>query len=128
MSYKVMIVDDAGFVREILSNMVTQLGHAVVAEAATGVEAVAKALQMKPDVIIMDLVLPEKNGIEAVAEIREVQPGCKFIAVSTIEEEFVVKNAMQAGCAAYLKKPFTKKDVETAFKQIQGRHVEVRHG
>ena len=123
-----MIVDDAGFVREILSNMVIKLGHVVIAEAATGTEAVAKALQLKPDVIFMDLVLPEKNGIEAVAEIKEVQPGCKFVAVSTIEEEFVVKNAMHAGCVAYLKKPFTKKDVEVAFDQIQGRHMEVRHG
>lgn len=128
MGYNVLIVDDAGFVREILTNMVTQAGHRVVGEATTGTEAVKKAFNLKPDVVFMDLVLPEKNGVEAAIEIFEGIPGCKMIAVSTIEEDFVKRKAMQSGFIAYLKKPFSKSDVFQIFEQIKQHRTEARYG
>lgn len=128
MSYNVLIVDDAGFIREILTNMVLQAGHRVVGEATTGTEAVKKAFSLKPDIIFMDLVLPEKNGVEAAIEIFEGLPGCKMIAVSTIEEEFVRRKAMESGFVAYLKKPFSKADVKAAFEQVKQHRTEARYG
>ncbi len=119
MSFNILIVDDAAFIREALIQICREAGHLVIGEAADGVEAVAKALSLKPDLIIMDMVMPHKNGVEATIEILEKLPRMKIIACSTVDQEFLKKNALQAGCLSFISKPFKKKDIIEALGYIR---------
>ena len=119
MALKVLVVDDAGFVRQILVSMLMDLGCEVVAEARTGTEAIERAKLAKPDLIFMDMVLPEKNGAEAAIEILEARPQCRIIAMSTATEEIVRARANQAGCIR-LEKPFRVQDVQSLLETLDG--------
>ncbi|MBX3017037.1 MAG: response regulator [Bdellovibrionaceae bacterium] len=120
MALKVLVVDDAGFVRQILVSMLMDLGCEVVAEARTGTEAIERAKLAKPDLIFMDMVLPEKNGAEAAIEILEARPQCRIIAMSTATEEIVRARANQAGCIRFLEKPFRVQDVQSLLETLDG--------
>lgn len=120
MALKVLVVDDAGFVRQILVSMLMELGCEVVAEARTGTEAVERAKLAKPDLIFMDMVLPEKNGAEAAIEILEARPQSRIIAMSTATEEIVRTRANQAGCIRFLEKPFRRSDVLSMLETLDG--------
>jgi two-component system chemotaxis response regulator CheY len=126
MSIKILIVDDAAFIREALTIICKDAGYHVVAVARNGKEAVDFANKYKPDLIIMDMVLPELNGIQASQEILKENPNINIIACSTVDQNFVIKKALEAGCQSYIEKPFNKKSVlevialTTNRKKIQG--------
>lgn len=120
MALKVLIVDDAGFVRQILSHLLSELGCDVVGEARNGVEAVDKARLAKPDLIFLDMVLPFKNGAEVAAEILETLPTTRVIAMSSATEDLVRTRADQAGCIRFLPKPFNREAVESILQSIDG--------
>ncbi|PWU16760.1 MAG: response regulator [Bdellovibrio sp.] len=128
MGLSVMIVDDAGFVREILAQILEDLGYQVVAEAQTGDEALAKAVEYRPELIVMDLILPEKNGAEASHEILEVLPSTLIIAMSTASETFVRDKALRSGCVAFLEKPFNKKSVQAVLQKLKFEGEANKHG
>lgn len=130
MSLNIIIADDAAFVREALTQICKDAGHFVVAQARNGIEAIDFARKYQPDAIIMDMVMPEKNGIESTEEILKDNPEIKIIACSTVDQKFVVKDAIKAGCISYLEKPFTKRSVLEAISfikkdknQLGGRNV-----
>lgn len=125
---RVLLCDDAGFVREILSQAVRELGHEVIGEARDGFEVIDRAVQLKPDVILMDLVLPLKNGAEAAMDIRRMLPGIKIVAISTVDEEFLKRKALDTGCDAYISKPFTKAQLKLVFSQLGSGQSEVKSG
>jgi two-component system chemotaxis response regulator CheY len=106
MSTRVLIVDDAPFIREVLVQLLTRHDFEVVAEAADGNEAVALALQHRPDLILMDIVMPVKNGIEATVEILAQWPQAVVIAFSTENSEHMVMKTLEAGCRDFFAKPF----------------------
>ena len=114
-----MVVDDAAFIREALIQICKESGHLVVGEASDGVEAVAKALSLRPDVIIMDMVMPLKNGVEAVTEILEKMPKMKIIACSTVDQEFLKDRALKAGCLGFVSKPFKKIEIIEALSLVR---------
>lgn len=120
MALKVLVVDDAGFVRQLMVSLLMELGCEVVAEARNGTEAVERAKVAKPDVVFMDMVLPEKNGAEAAIEILEARPQCRIIAMSTATEDIVRTRADQAGCIRFLKKPFGREDVRQLLESLDG--------
>lgn len=119
MSLNILIVDDAAFIREALIQICRESGHLVVGEAADGVEAVSKAIGLRPDLIIMDMVMPLKNGVEATTEILAMFPQMKIIACSTVDQEFLKRSALQAGCLSFISKPFKKKDITEALGYIR---------
>lgn len=119
MSTKVLIADDAGFVRELLINACAELGYDVVGEARDGQEAIDKALSLRPDIIVMDLVMPKFNGLEATAKIIEKFPDINIIACSSLDDETTLNQAMNYGCRAFLRKPFNKSSVRSVFQQIE---------
>jgi CheY-like chemotaxis protein len=121
MSLDVLIVDDAGFIREILARQIKEMGHHVVGEAHTGEEAIEKARVFHPQLIFMDLVLPGMNGIEAVKQIRQILPSVHIAACSSIKEEYFQNKAFAAGCFVYLTKPFQSEDLHQVFKMISGQ-------
>lgn len=118
---KLLVVDDAPFIREIVKQAVVGSPIQLVGEAADGEEAVALAASTKPDVILMDMIMPRKNGIEATKEILKAQPSAKILAFSTVDQELMVQKAMDAGCCGYLNKPFTAEDLLKAINKSGGR-------
>ena len=122
-----MIADDAGFIREALKNICESLGHLVVAEAKDGQEVIILNKHFRPDVIIMDMVMPLQNGIETTKLLIEEDPRICVIACSALDEDFIAQRALKAGCLTILKKPFTKDDVKMALDFINKAKKEVRH-
>lgn len=123
-----MIADDAGFIREMLGQMLRASGHHIVAEATTGTEAIIFALEAKPDLIFLDLVLPELNGIEAASEILQDNPLAKIIAMSAMEQDWIQEKAIQAGCLYFMKKPFTQQSVAQSIDAADRARQDVQHG
>jgi two-component system chemotaxis response regulator CheY len=103
---RLLVVDDAPFIREVVRHIVDVNGIELVGEAIDGEEAVEFALRLKPDVILMDIIMPKKNGIEATTEILAKMPNIKVIAFSTANQESLVMRALTAGCCNFLVKPF----------------------
>ena len=128
MSLKVLICDDAGFVREILTQVVSELGHHVVGEARDGVEVIKLAKKLSPDVILMDMILPLKNGAEAAKDIKVLFPKIVIVAVSTNDESFLKQKAKEAGCEGFLEKPFSKAEIKSVLDRAQKRNREVQNG
>ncbi len=124
-----MIADDAGFIRHIIRDAYTEAGHEIVAEASNGPDAILYALEKQPDLVIMDIVLPGMNGLEAATEISTKNPGIVLVAMSSLITEQIQADAKSAGCIYFLKKPFTKDElirvVELARLQ-KGR--DLKHG
>lgn len=116
MSMKIVIVDDAPFIREVVSQMLAAGGFEVVGEASNGIEAVEKVLQLKPDVVLMDIVMPQMSGIEATKKILESWPQARIIACSTVDNETVVLGAIEAGCQDYVLKPFERESLIEVLK------------
>ena len=103
---KVLIVDDSSFIVLVCRQALEKSGYQVVGEAYDGFEAIGKAQELKPDLIIMDIAMPKKNGFEATKIIQEFLPKTKVLAISAIDEDWIKEKAIQAGCFDFLAKPF----------------------
>ncbi len=102
---KFMIVDDSIFQRKNLGKMVVQMGGEVVAEASNGREAVEQYSSSRPDLVIMDLVMPEMEGIDAVKEIMEMDKGAKIVIISSLGYDEIVNEALSLGAKKFITKP-----------------------
>jgi two-component system chemotaxis response regulator CheY len=111
MNLRLLVADDAPFIREIVRHVAEQNGIELVGEATNGTEAVELALALKPDVILMDIIMPQKSGIEATREVLEKLPATRVIAFSTADQETMVMRALEAGCCNFMVKPFTAEDL-----------------
>lgn len=103
---RLIVADDAAFIREIVRTLAQSNGIELVGEAADGFEAIQLAEELRPDLILMDLIMPRKNGIEAAQEIIAKIPEMKIVAFSTADHELMVMRALAAGCCNYIVKPF----------------------
>ena len=104
---KIMIVDDDFVTRYILRDVLETGGHRVVAEASSGEEAVTKYRELTPDIVIMDIVLPNKNGLTAANEILAINSHAKIIVISVLDNTLLVKAAQKMGALDFIHKPFT---------------------
>lgn len=111
MRIKLVIVDDAPFMREAIRNILLNTDIELIGEARDGEEAVLLAKDLRPDVILMDMVLPKMNGIEASRQILEKNPKIKIIACSTESQENLLMQALDVGCCSFLTKPFKKDEL-----------------
>lgn len=114
----VLITDDAMFMRMQLKSILTGLGHEVVGEAENGLEAVQKNIELKPDIITMDITMPEMNGTDAVKEIRKTDQNVKIIMCSAMGQQSMVLEAIQSGAQDFIVKPFTPERIKEAFDKI----------
>jgi two-component system chemotaxis response regulator CheY len=119
MAAKVLIVDDALFMRNMLRNIFSESGFDVVGEGQDGVEAVEKYRELSPDLVTMDIVMPEKNGIEALKEIMDLDDKAKVVICSALGQESLIMEALEAGARDFIVKPFKPaKVVEVAQKVL----------
>lgn len=116
----ILVVDDAKFMRLTLGNMLASSGHEVVGEAENGLIAVEKYRELQPDLVTMDITMPEMNGIEAVKEILEEFPQAKVIMCSAMGQQKVVVEAIEAGAKDFVVKPFDEVRVDEAIKRVLG--------
>ena len=117
---KILIVDDAAFMRMMIKDILTKNGYEVVAEAANGVEAVELYKSHQPDLVTMDITMPEMDGIEAVKQIKAVNPAAKVIMCSAMGQQSMVMDAIKAGANDFIVKPFQADRVLEAVKRIVG--------
>lgn len=103
---KILIVDDAAFMRMMLKDILTKGGHDVVGEAENGLVAIQKYSELKPDIVTMDITMPEMEGVEAVKEIRKKDANAKIVMCSAMGQQGMVVQAIQAGAKDFIVKPF----------------------
>ncbi len=118
MPESVLIVDDSQFMRTLLKNILLPHGYVVVAEAADGIEAINMCRKHKPDVILLDIVMPNLNGIEALKVIKSEFPEIKVIMCTALEQEAMVKEAIRHGADGYVVKPFKAKRVLEELERV----------
>jgi len=117
MGNKVLIVDDAAFMRMMIKDILEKNGYEVVGEAQNGVEAVEKYEELSPDLVTMDITMPEMDGIEALKKIQEINPEATVIMCSAMGQQAMVIDAIQAGAKDFIVKPFQAERVLEAVKK-----------
>ena len=120
MAQTVLICDDAIFMRTMVSDILTQAGFEIIGEAETGVQAVEKYQELRPDLVTMDIVMPDMGGIDAVREICRFDPRAKILMCSAMGQQALVVEAIQAGAKDFVVKPFQPSRVLEAVQRVMG--------
>ena len=118
MSNTVLVCDDAIFMRTMITDILSQAGYEIVGEAETGVQAVEKFKELQPDLVTMDIVMPDMGGIDAVREIVKIDPNAKILMCSAMGQQALVVEAIQAGAKDFVVKPFKPSRVLEAVQRV----------
>ena len=116
MGHRVLVCDDAIFMRTMISDILSGAGYEVVGEAETGVQAIARYKELKPDLVTMDIVMPDMGGIDAVREIVKGDANAKILMCSAMGQQALVVEAIQAGAKDFVVKPFESATVQDAIR------------
>jgi len=117
---KILIVDDAAFMRLMLKDILTKNGYMVVGEAENGAAAVDKYKELQPDLVTLDITMPEQDGISTLKEIRSIDPQAKIIMCSAMGQQAMVIDSIQAGAKDFIVKPFQPERVIEAVSKVIG--------
>jgi two-component system, chemotaxis family, chemotaxis protein CheY len=117
MAQRILVVDDNRLTRELLKEILVAEGFEIAGEAIHGLEAVKMHHQLTPDLTIMDIVMPDMNGVEATKEILKADPSARIVICSVLGQESMVNDAIDAGAKEYVSKPFKHSDVSLAVKR-----------
>lgn len=120
MGKRILIVDDAAFMRMMIKDILNKNGYEVVGEGENGARAVEKYKELTPDLVIMDITMPEVDGIQAVKEIKKNSPDAKIIMCSAMGQQAMVIESIQAGARDFIVKPFQAERVLEAVKKVIG--------
>jgi two-component system chemotaxis response regulator CheY len=120
MGKKILIVDDAAFMRMMIKDILTKNGYDVSGEAENGVRAIEKYRELLPDLVIMDITMPELDGIQAVKEIKKINLDSKIIMCSAMGQQAMVIESIQAGARDFIVKPFQADRVVEAVRKVIG--------
>ena len=115
---KVLIVDDDAFFIEMLYDIVSKAGYEVVGVAENGEDGVNKTNHLAPDIVLLDIIMPVKNGLAAAKEIKNAHPAIKIIICTSLKDAIFAREADACGVSAYIKKPFSEADVLTALNGL----------
>ncbi len=121
---RILIVDDSIVMRRNLRNLLVKLGHEVAGEAADGAEAFNRYIETKPDIVTMDISMPETNGIEATTRILEFDPDAMIIVISALQQKKDVLLAINAGAKYFIVKPYSDVKVRDVIEQIMSAKEE----
>ena len=114
----VLIVDDAAFMRISIKNMLTKNGYEVVGEAENGAIGVQMYKDLTPDIVTMDITMPEMSGLDALKEIQKHDPKSKVVMVSAMGQEAMVREAIVSGAKGFIVKPFKEDGIIAAMKKL----------
>ena len=120
MAHRVLVCDDAIFMRTMISDILSGAGYEVVGEAETGVQAIGRYQALRPDLVTMDIVMPDMGGIEAVREIVKGDADAKILMCSAMGQQALVVEAIQAGAKDFVVKPFQPSRVLEAVQRVLG--------
>ncbi|SER55674.1 response regulator [Lachnobacterium bovis] len=120
MAKNVLICDDAAFMRMMIKDILSKNGYTIVGEAENGAKAVEKYEETKPDLVLMDITMPEMDGIQALKKIRETNPDACIIMCSAMGQQAMVIEAIQSGAKDFIVKPFQPERVLEAVKKVIG--------
>ncbi|ACJ33865.1 chemotaxis protein CheY [Anoxybacillus flavithermus NBRC 109594] len=115
---RILIVDDAKFMRMTLANILKKANHEVAGEAENGKEAVDLYIELKPDIVTLDITMPVMSGLEAVREIKRHDPHAKIIMCSAMGQQKMVVEAIEAGALDFIVKPFDESRVMEAIQRV----------
>ncbi|WP_413559301.1 response regulator [Bdellovibrio sp. HCB209] len=128
MKIRFAVIDDAAFLRELIKNIMSDAGHTCVGEAENGNDGIRLVGTVLPDLVFLDMVMPNRNGLETARAIKENHPEVKIIGCSTIDDKAMIDKATQAGFDGYVTKPFTKEQLFTAISKVLPQLGESTHG
>lgn len=117
---KIMICDDAAFMRMMIKDILTKNGYEIAAEAENGAVAVEQYPDAKPDLVLMDITMPDMDGIQALKKIKEIDPNANIIMCSAMGQQAMVIEAIQSGAKDFIVKPFQAERVLEAVKKVVG--------
>ena len=117
---KILIVDDAAFMRMMIKDILSKNGYTVAGEAENGVKAVERYNELKPDLVLMDITMPEMDGIQALKNIKAADSSAKVIMCSAMGQQAMVIESIQAGAKDFIVKPFQAERVLEAVKKVVG--------
>ncbi|NBI07869.1 response regulator [Senegalia massiliensis] len=120
MSKRILIVDDAAFMRMMIKDILSKNGYEIVGEADNGQKAIEKFKELNPDLVIMDITMPEVDGIQAVKEIKKIDNNSKIVMCSAMGQQAMVIEAIQAGAKDFIVKPFQADRVIEAVNKAIG--------
>ena len=120
MNHTVLVCDDAIFMRTLISDILSGSGYEVVGQAETGAQAVERYQQLLPDLVTMDIVMPDMGGIDAVKEITKIDPAARILMCSAMGQQALVVEAIQAGAKDFVVKPFQPARVLEAVARVLG--------
>jgi len=115
---KVLIVDDAAFMRISIKNMLSKNGYEIVGEAENGAIGVELYKELQPDIVTMDITMPEMSGLDALKEITKLDPQAKVVMVSAMGQEAMVREAIVSGAKGFIVKPFKEEGIIAAIKKL----------
>lgn len=117
---KLLIVDDSPLIRSTLRAMVESMGHEVAAEAGNGTAATEYFRNLRPDAVLLDLLLPDKSGLELIDNFRKLDPSCRILVITAVGQVQVDKHAIKSGCQAVLHKPFSFDELKHNLDKVLG--------
>ena len=120
MAKNILICDDAAFMRMMIKDILSKNGYNVAGEAENGAKAVEKYAEVKPDLVLMDITMPEMDGIQALKKIKESDPAALVIMCSAMGQQAMVIEAIQSGARDFIVKPFQADRVIEAAKKVVG--------
>lgn len=120
MAKNILVCDDAAFMRMMIKDILTKNGYNVAGEAENGLKAVEKYKEVSPDLVLMDITMPEMDGIQALKEIKSLDGGAKVIMCSAMGQQAMVIESIQAGAKDFIVKPFQAERVIEAVKKVIG--------
>ncbi len=120
MAKNILVCDDAAFMRMMIKDILTKNGYTVAGEAENGLKAIEKYKEVAPDLVLMDITMPEMDGIQALKEIKKVDGNAKVIMCSAMGQQAMVIESIQAGAKDFIVKPFQPERVLEAVKKVVG--------
>ena len=116
---KVLLVDDNAMTREMMKDLLTEMGHEVVGEAGDGEEAIKIFTELRPELVLLDMIMPVKTGLQALPELKAINPAAKIVMVTAVQQETINQELMDKGATAILHKPFMYEELEALLKQVE---------
>lgn len=115
---KILIVDDSEIIREAIESWLSKYNLEIVGKAGTGMEAIEMLKKTSPDIVTLDITMPELDGLSAMEEMLKIKPDTKIIIISALAAKEVALSAIKKGASSYLVKPFTARELQEVFEEV----------